>query len=201
MAGASVLDGTRSVGISDLATHDVFPTKVSSTLHALKTLGNLVTIQLLLLLCHGKSTELVTQKVCVCGGGGAFSPAELLMSRKLRTTLPLVRKKRIPKVPDIKVVQQDDNQAKTKQKKNFNSHHGVYELPELYPGDTVWIKDRQAEGKVIQEIAPRSYVVHTPDGEFQRNRRYLIQQPRENDDKNGENVTSDDKSTGRGGVG
>ena len=93
-------------------------------------------------------------------------------------------------------MQQDDNQAKTKQKKNFNSHHGVYELPELYPGDTVWIKDRQAEGKVMQEIAPRSYVVHTPDGEFRRNRRHLIQLPRENDDKNGENITSDDKSAG-----
>ena len=125
-----------------------------------------------------------------------FSPAELLMSRKLRTTLPLVRKERIPKVPDIKVVQQDDNEVKTKQKKNFNSHHGVYELPELYPGDTVWIKDRQAEGKVIEEIAPRSYVVHTPEGEFRRNRRHLIQLPKESDDKNGEIVISGDKSTG-----
>ena len=127
-----------------------------------------------------------------------FSPAELLMSRKLRTTLPLVRKERIPKVhvPDIKVVQQEDNKAKTKQKKNFNSHHGVYELPELYPGDTVWIKDRQAEGKVIEEIAQRSYVVHTPEGELRRNRRHLIQLPKVSDDKNGEIVISDDKSTG-----
>ena len=88
------------------------------------------------------------------------------MSRKLRTTLPLVRKERIPKVPDIKVVQREDNEAKTKQKKNFNSHHGVYELPELYLRDTVWIKNHQAEGKVIQEIASRSYVVHTPEGEL-----------------------------------
>ena len=83
-----------------------------------------------------------------------FSLAELLMSRKLRTNLPLVRKERIPKVPDIKVVRQKDNHAKTRQKKNFNSHHGVYELPELYSGDMVWIKDRQTEGKVIQEMAP-----------------------------------------------
>ena len=95
-----------------------------------------------------------------------FSPAELLMSRKLRTTLPLVRKECIPKVPYIKVVQREDNEAKTKQQKNFNSHHGVYELPELYLGDTVWIKDRQVDRKVIQEIAPRSYVVHTPEGEL-----------------------------------
>ena len=65
-------------------------------------------------------------------------------------------------------MQQENNQSKTKQQKNFNSHYGVYELPELYPGDTVWIKDHQAEGKVIQEIAPRSYVVRTPDGEFRR---------------------------------
>ena len=39
---------------------------------------------------------------------------------------------------------------------------------------TVWINDHEAEGKVIQEIAQRSYVVHTPDGELQRNRRHLV---------------------------
>ena len=47
MVGASVLDGTRFVEISDLVKHDFFPKKVSyrviATLHA-QTLGNLVTI-------------------------------------------------------------------------------------------------------------------------------------------------------------
>ena len=55
MAGAYVLDGTRSVGISDLATHDFFPKKSACTVHYAKS-------------------------VCVCGGGGAeryFRPSHL----------------------------------------------------------------------------------------------------------------------------
>ena len=58
------------------------------------------------------------------------------------------------------------------------------------------IKDRQAEGRVIKEIILRSYVVYTPDGEFRRNRRHLIQLPGENDDKNGGNLILDNKSAG-----
>ena len=56
--------------------------------------------------CFDQSMALLAYKSALfqCG----FSPAELLMSRKLRTTLPLVRKQRIPKVPDTKVVQQED---------------------------------------------------------------------------------------------
>ena len=56
----------------------------------------------------------------------------------------------------------------------------------------MWITDRQVEGKVMQEIAPRSY----PDGEFRRSRRHLIQLPSVNNDKNGENVTADNKDSG-----
>ena len=48
MAGASVLDGARSVGISDLATHDFFQKRQLFTAIycecSLKTLSNLVTI-------------------------------------------------------------------------------------------------------------------------------------------------------------
>ena len=48
MVGTSMLDGTRSVGISELATHDFFPKKKSAIQllrrFMLKMLGNLVTI-------------------------------------------------------------------------------------------------------------------------------------------------------------
>ena len=60
----------------------------------------------------------------------------------------------------------------------------------------MWIKDHQTEGNVIQEISPRSYVVHTPDGKIRINRRQLIQLPKENDDKKEENGNSDDKIAG-----
>ena len=41
----------------------------------------------------------------------------------------------------------------------------------------MWVPDRQASGRVVEETSPRSYVVQTPDGEFRRNRRHLISTP------------------------
>ena len=39
-------------------------------------------------------------------------------------------------------------------------------LPTLHPGDTVWILDRHTMGRVVKEIAPRSFVVETQEGNF-----------------------------------
>ena len=106
-----------------------------------------------------------------------YSPSELLMSRKLRTTLPMTAEQRMPKTPDFSVVTTRDKKVKERQKKNFDAHRGARELPILSPGECVWVPDRQASGRVVEETSPRSYVVQTPDGEFRRNRRHLISTP------------------------
>ena len=54
-------------------------------------------------------------------------------------------------------------------------------LPTLHPGDTVWISDRRTTGRVVKEIAPRSFVVETQDGNFRRNRRALVLMPKDQD--------------------
>ena len=102
-----------------------------------------------------------------------YSPAELLMSRKLRTNLPMIQTQRLPRVPNFHKVEQRDKEAKQRQKWNFNAHHGARPLPTLLTGDKVWVTDRKEEGIVMEEIFPRSYVVNTHSGTFRRNRKYL----------------------------
>ena len=109
-----------------------------------------------------------------------YSPSELLMCRKLRTTVPLTENQRVPKVPNLTEVRKRDERAKSRQKKNFDARRGARELPTLLPGEWVWVPDRQESGRVVEETAPRSYVVETPDGTFRRNRQHLITSPEQN---------------------
>ena len=92
-----------------------------------------------------------------------YSPAELLMSRKLRTTVPEFRK--LMSV-DPSEVAKKDAKLKARQKRNFDEWHGTRELSSLLPGDTVWIPDRQSSATVTEKTAPRSYTVNTGDGTF-----------------------------------
>lgn len=103
-----------------------------------------------------------------------YTPSELLMNRKLRTTVPITREQRKPKVPDQQSLLAREEEIKRNQKKNFDSRHGVRDLPELEEGELVWIPDRQAEAVVQEEVATRSYNVSAPDGTVRRNRRNLV---------------------------
>ena len=51
-----------------------------------------------------------------------YSPAELLMSCRLCTTVPNIQKQRQSSIPDSSVVVARDDQAKIKQKDNFDAH-------------------------------------------------------------------------------
>ena len=70
-----------------------------------------------------------------------FSPSELLMSRRLRTTVPMTQELLRPQVPDSKSLRERDGRLKTRQQRNFDHHHGVRELTPLIPGQTVWMPD------------------------------------------------------------
>lgn len=110
--------------------------------------------------------------------GGQYIPAELLMNRVLRTTLPTTRTQRAPQVQDQKKVKARDEKQKLKQKQNFDNHHGARPLSNVNQGTTVWIPAREMEGIVNQEVAPRSLLVSTEDGaELRRNRRHIIELP------------------------
>ena len=104
-----------------------------------------------------------------------YAPSELLMNRKLRTTVPISRDLRVPAVPDYTAIAEKDKREKERQAKNFNARHAVRELPALLPGDEVCVRDREETGTIMSETTPRSYLVQTPEGTFRRNRRHVIE--------------------------
>ena len=124
-----------------------------------------------------------------------YCPSELLMSGKLRTVVPISREQRKPQVPDTKAVRAREEKLKRDQKRNFDRHHGVRELPQVNPGDLIWLPDSQTEAVVENEVAPRSFNVSTPQGTFRRNRRNFIRVPDGNDEHVSERPVEQSETT------
>ena len=95
-----------------------------------------------------------------------YSPAECLMGRKLRTTIPTTLRTMKPRLP--KMSQLQNRKKKKRQQQNFNRWHKATNLKPLSKGDTVWLPDRKCNGIVIQNYAPRSYIVQTDEQEIYR---------------------------------
>ena len=110
-----------------------------------------------------------------------YSPAEILMGRKLRTTLPLLPEKLIPKLPDLSHVRASEIENKKRQTLDYNRRHRATDLNNLEPGETVWISDYKENGTVLNETPqPRSYLVETQTGRvLRRNRKHLTPNPKE----------------------
>ena len=116
-----------------------------------------------------------------------LSPAELLMGRKLRTTLPQHLKVLVPKWDYIQHFKRQSQRYKMKQTENYNQAHAVRQRPDLEIGQQVWISDTRnistrAEVKGLAET-PRSYILDTPAGELRRNKCHLTPVPERMCDK------------------
>ncbi|XP_023226417.1 uncharacterized protein LOC111627092 [Centruroides sculpturatus] len=103
-----------------------------------------------------------------------YSPAELLMSQRLRTPLPSNNHQLIPRLIDFASVRKKEKGKTDKQKTYFDRRHGVKTLPRLKIGQPVWVSDMRTYGKVKEaHHTPRSYIIETPRGTFHRNRIHL----------------------------
>ena len=107
-----------------------------------------------------------------------ISPAEMLMGRKIKTTLPSLNRNLTPKWPDRALIRRRD--AEAKQQQAYYKRHRVRDLPRLHHGDQVLLKlDEDKIWKcpvsVMQESGTqRSYQVNSPrGGVVRRNRRHL----------------------------
>ena len=99
-----------------------------------------------------------------------YSPAQLLKSRNIRSTVPVAADNLKPQVPKFIEVKQRDEKLKREQKKYFDKRHQRTELPTLHPGDEVWIPDQNTRGTVERKEVPRSYRIVTNEGnEIRRN--------------------------------
>ena len=108
-----------------------------------------------------------------------YSPAEFLMSRKLRTNLPILNSDLKPKMPSYSELQMKEHVRKEQLKKNFDQRHEAKLLTPLQEGETVWISDHNCVGKVTGKVGPRSYQVETRFGSLRCNRCHLITLPKE----------------------
>ena len=111
------------------------------------------------------------------------SPAELALSRKPRTTLPVHPRLLLPRLIDRDTLLERDIAFKSRQKTTFDRHHGVQPLPTLLPGDPVRIKLDGEKGwkqpaVVVEPCARRSYLLRTPEGgELRHNRHHIRDDP------------------------
>ncbi|UYV83493.1 K02A2.6-like, partial [Cordylochernes scorpioides] len=103
-----------------------------------------------------------------------YSPAELLMGRKLRTTLPIAPENLNPKLVDSQALKRKEGRRRKDMKSRYDRRCGATDMEELSEGDTVWIADMRTWGIVKKKAStPRSYMVDTPVGTLRRNRFHL----------------------------
>lgn len=111
------------------------------------------------------------------------SPAQLLMGRNIRTTLPVSKGKLQPGWPDLQAFCRRDQDLKEKQASWFDKRHNTKTRQELRPGQRVWVKKMKEAGTVIGPAqTPRSYNIDLPSGSLRRNRshiRVIPETPRE----------------------
>ncbi|UYV64962.1 K02A2.6-like, partial [Cordylochernes scorpioides] len=108
-----------------------------------------------------------------------YSPAELLMGRRLRTSVPAIESSLMPRYLDSEALQEREKRRVINQKRLYDKRHDVHSLPPLQQWDSVWIRDQRVEGTVLHKSEePRSYWVQTPQGKVRRNRLHLTPLPK-----------------------
>ena len=80
-----------------------------------------------------------------------YSPAQLLMSRNLRTTVPVHPCKLKPEVIAPERLSKKDSELKQRQKENYDSRHRVHDLPPLTAGDRVYLPQLKTNTSVQRE--------------------------------------------------
>lgn len=104
-----------------------------------------------------------------------YSPAAMLMGRRLRTCVSVTPNLLQPSWPELSQMKAAMEDQKLTQKKNFDRLHKATSLPALLPGDPVWVTHpKEAKAEVITNLHSRPYEVKTSAGGIQRrNRKHL----------------------------
>ena len=119
-----------------------------------------------------------------------YSPAELLMSRRIRANIPTTQQQLLPKVPQMSLLQSKEEAIKLRQKQNFDKRHNAHPFSTLQHGDKVWLSEEETMATVQSDAGTRSYNVNTESGStLRRNRRQLLVIPEE------ENIQTEQNST------
>ena len=109
-----------------------------------------------------------------------FSPSELLIGRKLRSTIPQTNTVLIPGWPYLKEFKVKNRCLIEKQKFYYDQRHQTRYNTPLEDGTDVWVSkdgDKIPGTVTAPTSTPRSYLVQIPAGQLRRNRSYLTSIP------------------------
>ena len=98
------------------------------------------------------------------------------MGRCIRTKLPQTNKHLVPKWPYLEEFKRCDQGLKKRQKRDYDRHHQVRQLPDIPDNTDVLVTrdDGPVRGQVVSTSeAPRSYNVSITSGNVRRNRHHL----------------------------
>jgi len=105
------------------------------------------------------------------------SPAQLLMSRRTRSIMPLTQRQRRPVVIPPREVKRQRLKQQEHQKRYYD--RGAHPLKPLQVGESARVRMNKIwqPAVVTDKVADRSYVVRTEKGLYRRNRRDLYPMP------------------------
>ena len=127
---------------------------------------------------HGSFDAALAYRITALECG--FSPAELLLGRQLRTSIPVLASTLQPRWQESRQLQERRVSPKRRQIEAYDRQHRARPLAPLYVGNPVWVQDARTGGTVVgQAGSPRSYLVQTPTSCLRRNRRHLVPTPNE----------------------
>ncbi len=106
-----------------------------------------------------------------------YSPAQLLMGRQLRSTVPTTQAALQPQTPNAAKLHQLEQEAKERQAFHYNKRHRVQEGEKWQVGDKVWIPDLHAKAAVISVLPHRDYQLRTAAGSLVRRNGRLLRHP------------------------
>ncbi|KAL7890837.1 hypothetical protein AOLI_G00003130 [Acnodon oligacanthus] len=105
----------------------------------------------------------------------AKCPEQLLVGRRLQTTVPTLPALLNPALLDAKTIARKENERRILDTKHFNMHHRARDLSKLLSGEEVWVIEAKASGSVVAcNFTPRSYLVNTPQCTVRHNCCHLI---------------------------
>jgi transposase InsO family protein len=106
-----------------------------------------------------------------------YSPAQLLMGRQLRSTVPTTTVQLQPHTPDAAALQSSDRTYKQQQATYYNRRHRTRDRGRWKTSDRVWIPDLQTEATVVDVLPFRSYQLRTTAGNIIRRNGRALRHP------------------------
>ena len=91
-----------------------------------------------------------------------YSPAQLLMGRQPRTSIPVMASTLQPRWDESKQLRDRQENIKTRQTVDYDRYHRAQPLSTLSAGDPVWVQDAKIGGTVVGKAGTPRIILYRP---------------------------------------